>query len=433
MKKNWLKNYPTHVPAEINPDSYQSIIEVLDLSVQKFPDHPAFYNLGTTLTYKQVAEYSYQFAAYLQQVLKATKGDRIAIMLPNILQYPLAMMGAMRAGLIIVNVNPLYTADELALQLTDSGATTIIVMENFARTVQSVLKQVPMLKNIIITKIGDLFSAPKAWATHFILKYVKKNIPRYQLPHATSFKKILYEGKKCIFSPVTLTNNDIAFLQYTGGTTGVAKAAVLTHRNIIANLQQVSSCYQNILTEGEEIIISALPFYHIYSLVVNYLFFNKMGALNILITNPRDVDGMVTVMKKFKFSAITGVNTLFNALLKNPNFAKLDFSKLRISNAGGMAVQQATAQNWLSITGVPLQEGYGLTEASPCVTFNPTARFGTVGFPLPSTDVRIFDDNDNELPYGQVGELVVKGPQIMHSYWQSPIETKQVFPARMGS
>ncbi|WP_147277450.1 AMP-binding protein [Aquicella lusitana] len=430
MEKIWLKSYPQGVPAEINPDAYQSLAEVIEQSCQQFRDRPAFYNMGVSLTYAQLDEYSREFAAYLQHELKLKKGDRLAIMLPNILQYPIVLFGALRAGLVVVNVNPLYTADELAYQLNNSGAATIVALTNFASTVQKALPRVSALKNVIITDLGDLFSPFKRWMTHLVLKYIYKKIPQWDIPGAIPFRKALARGKELPFIKVPLTNNDTAFLQYTGGTTGVSKGAILTHRNVIANLQQADAWFRSLLSEGQETIITALPLYHIFSLTANALFFSKIGGLNVLITNPRDIPGSIREMKKFKFTAITGVNTLFNALMKDPAFATLDFSRLRLTLGGGMAVQRAVAEKWQKLTGAPLLEAYGLTETSPCVTINPAnldAYNGTIGLPVSSTDVCILDENGHEVPIGQPGELAVKGPQVMKGYWQNPAETEKVF------
>ncbi len=419
-KSIWLKHYPPGVPMEIKLELYKSIIDVFDSSCKKFNDKPAFYNNGVTLTYAQLDQYSRAFSAYLQQELKLKKGDRIAIMLPNILQYPIAMFGALRAGLIVVNANPLYTASELSYQLNDSGAETIIALSHFAPTVIAALSQIPKLKNIIMTSMEDLLAPTQVQN--------KKAIEN--LPHAIHFNDVLEQGKKATFSPVPLTLQDIAYLQYTGGTTGITKAAILTHKNIVANLQQAEAWMKCVLIEGQEIIITALPLYHIFSLLANCLFFNKMGTLNVLITNPRDIGGMINEMKKFKFTAITGVNTLFNGLMQHPDFPSLDFSEFRLTIAGGMAVQQVVAERWRAITGVHILEAYGLTETSPCVAINPInlrEYNGTIGLPLPSTDIAIFNDEGHPLEIGEVGELAVKGPQVMDGYWQNPTETEKVF------
>src|SRR3990167_6652856 len=430
VEKNWLKSYPPGIPAEINPDAYQSIVEIIEKSFQQHAHLPAFYSLGKTITYNQLDKYSRDFAAFLQQVLKLKKGDRVAIMLPNVLQYPVAMFGALRAGLVVINVNPLYTADELTFQLANSGAATIVALENFAHTVEKAAANVAQLKNIIITKGGDMLSLVRGTITNFMLKYVLKKVPDWHIPNAITFKNALAEGRNKPFTPVVLTNSDIAFLQYTGGTTGIAKGAILTHRNLVANLQQAEAWFKNLLVDSQEVIITALPLYHIFSLTANCLFFTKIGGLNILITNPRDIPKMIKEMRKFKFTAITGVNTLFNALLKDPHFESLDFSQLHLALGGGMAVQRVTAEKWQTLTKAPLLEAYGLTETSPCVSANPSnlsSYNGTIGLPVPSTNVRILDDNGHEVPIGHSGELAIKGPQVMQAYWHHPDETKKIF------
>jgi len=430
VEKIWLKNYPKGVPAEINPDAYSSIVEVIETSCKKNAEHPAYYNLGNTLTYSQLDQYSRDFAAYLQQDLKLKKGDRIAIMLPNCLQYPIAVFGALRAGLVVVNVNPLYTAHELVHQLNDAQAATIIVITNFAATVQKALQNIPVIKNIIVTEMGDLLKPLKGLLVNAALKYYYKKIPDWAIPHAIPFKQALSRGKNLSLTPVTITNQDTAFLQYTGGTTGISKGAELTHRNLIANIEQADAWFKQLLTEEKEIIITALPLYHIFSLTANCLYFTKIGGLNVLITNPRDIPSMIKELKKFQFTAITGVNTLFSALMKNPEFAKLNFSRLHLALGGGMAVQKIVAERWKEITHAPILEAYGLTETSPCVTINPVTlkEFnGTIGFPVSSTDICIFDNELHEVPIGQPGELAIKGPQVMKGYWNSPNETAKVF------
>lgn len=429
MEKVWLKSYPQGVPAEINPDLYKSLVDVFEQTCKQYKDKPAFYNFGITLSFQDIYTLSEEFAAYLQSVLNLKKGDRLAIMLPNILQYPVVMFGALRAGLTIVNVNPLYTTPELIHQLRDSGAETIIVLRNFLSTVKAALADT-QLKHVIVTDMGDLLPQPKAFFINFYLKYIKKKIPNVKIPEAISFKEALSKGKELTFKPVELSNQDLAFLQYTGGTTGVSKAAMLTHRNLVANVIQSEAWFNPILERGNEIIITALPLYHIFSLTANCLFIFKIGGLNILITNPRDLPQMISEMKKFKFTAITAVNTLFNGLLKNPKFAELDFSKLKLCLGGGMAVQHAVAEKWQALTGSPILEAYGLTETSPCVTVNPpTAKqySGTVGLPVPSTDIMIFDDEGHETRFNQSGELAIKGPQVMYGYWHNPTETQKVF------
>lgn len=430
VDKIWLKNYPAGVPAEINPDAYQSISEIFEKSCKIYGQNNAFYNMGVTLTFSQIDKLCRDFAAYLQNDLKLKKGDRIAIMLPNLLQYPIAVFGALRIGLIVVNVNPLYTASELTFQINNSGANTLVTLSNFANTVQQALPNMRELKNIIISDLGDCFPPVKAWITNFVLKYVYRKIPNWQLPNVIYFKQALQKGKSSPLKPVEMHNDDIAFLQYTGGTTGISKGAILTHRNIIANMQQADAWFKSLIHLGKEVIITALPMYHIFSLLANCIYFSSLGGLNVLITNPRDIPSMIKDMSKFKFTVITGVNTLFNALLKNPNFAKLDFSSLRLALGGGMAVQEVVAEKWKQVTGVPILEAYGLTETSPCVSINPPdlrEYNGTIGLPVSSTDVCILDSNGNELPIGEAGELAVKGPQVMKGYWENPTETQRAF------
>lgn len=430
MEKIWLKSYEPGVPAEIDPDIYQSIPEIFAESCSRFAGCPAFYSMGVTITYEQLDQYSRNFAAFLQQELKLVKGERLAIMLPNILQYPIALFGGLRAGLAIVNVNPLYTADELTAQLNNAGAKALIVLESFAHTVQQALPNMPSVEHVIVTKLGDMFPFMKSRITQFFLKYIYKKIPDYSLPKAMSFEKAMRKAKMLRFVPVEINNQDIAFLQYTGGTTGISKGAILTHRNIVANMVQARAWLKSLLIDKQEIIITALPLYHIFSLTANCLCFSNIGGLNVLIANPRDIPAMIKDMGKFKFTAVTGVNTLFNALLKNPKFAKLDFSALRLSLGGGMAVQRVVAEKWQRITCAPLLEAYGLTETSPCVTINPTylkSYNGTIGLPVSSTDVCFFDDDGHEVPLGHPGELAIKGPQVMRGYWQNQEETDKVF------
>lgn len=430
MEKIWLKSYPPGIPHEINPDQYQSIVELFEQSCEKFNGSPSFYNLGVSLSFKELDELSRAFAAYLQQVLHLKKGDRLALMLPNVLQYPVALFGALRAGLVVVNVNPLYTPHELIFQLKDAGAQVIIVLENFAHTVEKSVQQTA-LKQVIIARIEDFFTPLKASLTRFLLKYIHRKIPRYFLPAAIPFKQVIADGKKLSLDPVVIHPSDLAFLQYTGGTTGLSKGAMLTHRNMIANIEQGSAWLQTQLSPGQEVVLSALPLYHIFSLTVNCLIYiTKVGGLNVLITNPRDASRMVAEMAKFKFTCITGVNTLFKVLLDNKRFLSFDFSHLKLTIGGGMAVQRAVAEQWQAVTGTVLLEGYGLTETSPCVAVNPLnlqAYNGKIGLPLPSTDVAILDDKGQALPLGQAGELAVKGPQVMKGYWQQPEETQKVF------
>lgn len=429
MEKIWLKNYHKGIPFEINPDVYESVVDILNRSCVSFARDSAFYNLGITMTYQQYNDYSLAFAAYLQHVLKLKKGDRIALMMPNILQYPVAMFGALRAGLIVVNVNPLYTVPELVHQLNDSETKTIVVMSNFAETVEKALPATSV-KNVIITDIGDLFPRPKAWLFKFYLKYIKKKIPTVHIPNVINFRQTILKGACLSYKKVPLAHDDIAFLQYTGGTTGISKGAMLTHRNLVANILQAEAWFSSVLRSEREVMITALPLYHIFSLTANCLFMSKLGSLNILITDPRDISRLVADMSKFKFTVITGVNTLFLALLNNEAFARLDFSSMKISLGGGMSVQRPVAERWQAITGKPIIEAYGLTETSPCVTINPSdlkAYNGTVGLPVSSTDVCILNDMRQELPIDQAGELAIKGPQVMLGYWRNPQETQKIF------
>jgi long-chain acyl-CoA synthetase len=432
VEKIWLKSYPQGIPAEINPDSYASLVDIFLESTKNYPQQPALDNMGCQLTYAEWLEKSRVFAAYLQQECGLKKGDRFAIMMPNVLQYPVALFGALMAGLTVVNVNPLYTVPELVHQLKDSGASAVFVLANFAHIVEKALPQTPSVRHIIVTEIGDLFKPPKGWIVNFVVKYLKRMIPAWNIPAAIPFKKIMCQSCNAgkIFKPVALTGEDVAFLQYTGGTTGVAKGAVLTHRNMIANLQQASAWIASVLRPGKEVVITALPLYHIFSLTANCLTFMKVGALNVLITNPRDIPGFVKALSKVPFSVMTGVNTLFNALLHSPDFAKLDFSHMKFALGGGMAVQKVVAERWRQVTGTPLLEAYGLTETSPAVTLNPLNLKdfnGSIGLPVSSTDIMICDDQENEVPIGSPGELYVKGPQVMREYWHNPEETKKVF------
>jgi long-chain acyl-CoA synthetase len=430
-EKIWLKNYAENVPAEVDPSTYPSVTSLFEESVSRYRDLPALSNMGTTLTYDELDRLTRNFAAFLQGQLGLAKGDRLAIMLPNLLQYPVALFGAFRAGLTIVNVNPLYTARELQHQLHDSGARAIVVLENFAHTVQEVLDKSP-LEWVITTKLGDLLSAPTSYITNFVLKYVKHMIPDWKIPNAVGFKEALHHHRGLELRDVPLTPDDIAFLQYTGGTTGVPKGAMLTHRNMVANMLQTHAWYGNILKEREEILITALPLYHVYALTSNLLTGVKVGCHNILITNPRDMDSFIKELKKSKFTVITGVNTLYNALLSVPAFKEVDVSQVKIVSAGGAAVQRAVAERWKAATGVPIIEGYGLTETSPTLTCNPlTAKEwnGTIGVPFPSTEISIRDAQGNELPLGEIGEICARGPQVMKGYWNRPDETAKVFTA----
>ncbi|MFQ5935906.1 MAG: long-chain-fatty-acid--CoA ligase FadD [Acidiferrobacterales bacterium] len=428
MEKVWLKAYPKGVPTEVDVLQYSSLKEVFEQSCKKYRDLPAYTNMGADLSYRQIDEQSRAFAAYLQKSVGLRKGDRVAIMLPNVLQYPVALFGILRAAMVVVNVNPLYTPRELAHQLNDSGAKAIVIMENFAATLQQVLPQTAVA-TVITTQLGDLLPFPKSWLVNFVVKRVKRMVPAWHVPSAVSFKQVLRTGGSLTFDDTQLDGEDVAFLQYTGGTTGLAKGAVLTHGNMVANVQQVAAWMAPKIEERAEIIITALPLYHIFSLTVNCLTFLKVGAKNVLITNPRDFAGFVTELQKHKFTAITGVNTLYNALLNTTGFDRLDFSRLTKSVGGAMAVQRAVAEAWKAVTGVALIEGYGLTEASPAATVNPldNAEYnGSIGLPLPSTEVAIRDEGGKLLPHGEVGEICVRGPQVMSGYWNRPEETAKV-------
>ncbi|MCB1812096.1 MAG: AMP-binding protein [Candidatus Competibacteraceae bacterium] len=406
MEKIWLREYPAGVPAEINLQEFTSLKEMLESSCREYSERPAFSNLDHTLSYAELDQQSLALAAFLQQELGLRKGDRVALMMPNLLQYPVALYGVLRAGLVVVNVNPLYTPRELEHQLNDSGANTIIILENFAQTLQQVIARTPV-QHVITTQIGDLLPFPKRTLVNLLVKYVKRMVPKWQLPATIKFRHVLERGAQLELQAPELNHQDIAFLQYTGGTTGVSKGAVLSHGNMVANLLQVENWIKNLFTEQQDIIITALPLYHIFSLTANCLVFSKVGAHNILITNPRDMPGFIKELGKYRFTIMTGVNTLFNGLLNTPGFDRLDFSSLKVSIAGGMALQRAVGERWLEKTGTPLIEGYGLTETSPVVCANLTdlKHFnGSIGLPLPSTEISIRDENGQELGIGESGE-----------------------------
>ena len=431
MERIWLKSYPPGVPAEIDVNEFRSLGDLFDCSVKRFADKTAYVCMGKAITYAELDAASARFGAFLQRDLGLPKGTRVALMMPNVLQYPIAMFGALRAGYTIVNVNPLYTARELEHQLKDSGAEAIVILENFAHTLEQVRAQVP-IRHVIVTSLGELLGFPKGAIVNFVVRRVRKLVPPWTLDGHLSFGDALARGAAHALQPVEVGHEDAAFLQYTGGTTGVAKGAVLTHRNIVANLQQAHAWISPVVTEGREIIITALPLYHIFSLTANCLTFIKIGATNVLIPNPRDIPGFIKELAKHRFTVITGVNTLFNALLNNPEFAKLDFSSLRVALGGGMAVQQAVAEKWKKVTGVALVEAYGLTETSPAVTINPLdlkAFNHSIGLPISSTEVSIRDDDGIEQAIGQRGELCVRGPQVTPGYWNRPEETRRVFTA----
>lgn len=429
-ERPWLAHYPDGVPAQIDTNQYASVAAVVEEAFERFRQRPAFASFGKQLSYGQIDEASRQFAGYLTGVLKLGKGDRIAIMMPNVLQYPIALFGALRAGLVVVNTNPMYTARELKHQLEDAGAKAIVVLDNFAATLQQVVAETEV-KHVITTGIGDLLGL-KGVAINFVLKHVKKMVPPYDIPHAVRFRDALSQGAPHPLPKVQLGHDDIAFLQYTGGTTGVAKGAMLTHGNMVANMLQAGAWIGANAKPGEEVIITALPLYHIFSLTANGLVFMRLGGLNWLITNPRDMPGFVKELKKSNFTALTGVNTLFNGLLNTPGFAELDFSRLHLSLGGGMAVQRAVAERWKKVTGCTLVEAYGLTETSPAACINPLdlkAYNGSIGLPIPSTDIAIWSEEGQPLPIGEVGELMVRGPQVMKGYWQRPDETAKVLGA----
>ena len=427
-ERPWLEHYPAGVPKEVDLGAYSSINAVLDEAFERFRDRPAFANFGHTLSYAEVDRLSRQFAGYLSGELKLARGDRIAIMLPNVLQYPIALFGALRAGLTVVNTNPMYTARELRHQLSDSGATAIVVLDNFASVLQEVLPETP-IRHVITTGIGDMLGAIKGALMNAVVKHVKKMVPPYHIDGAVRFGDALARGWRQSTPRLVLGLDDIAFLQYTGGTTGVAKGAMLTHRNMVANMLQASLWMGDAIRPGEEVIITALPLYHIFALTANCFTFIKSGGLNVLITNPRDMPGFVKELAKTHFTAITGVNTLFNGLIHAPGFAQLDFSRLRTTLGGGMSVQRAVAEKWKQMTGCTLAEAYGLTETSPAVCINPLdlkEYNGSIGLPVPSTTVCIQDEAGQLLATGQVGELCVKGPQVMKGYWNRPDETAKV-------
>lgn len=427
----WLAQYPKGVPAEIDLEQYRNIVSVLEDSCDKYRSKPAFENMGKVISYDELDRLSYQFACHLLLDLKLKKGDRVAIMMPNLLQYPVAIFGVLRAGLTVVNTNPLYTARELKHQLNDSGAVAIVVVENFANVVQEVIKDTPV-KHVFTTAVGDMLGFPKRLIVNFVLKYLRKAVPDYSLPGAVSFVDAVNTGAGKKLPTIDIAPSDIAFLQYTGGTTGVSKGAMLTHRNLVANMQQSSAWLGTNVKLGEEEIITALPLYHIFALTANCLVFIKFGGLNHLITNPRDMPGFVKTLSGIRFTAITGVNTLFNGLLNTPGFDKLDFSRLHLTLGGGMAVQRAVAERWKKVTGVTLVEAYGLTETSPAACINPMDLKdfnGAIGLPVPSTEACVQDEEGKILPIGDVGELCIRGPQVMAGYWQRPEETAKVLTA----
>jgi long-chain acyl-CoA synthetase len=433
MEKIWLKSYPKGVPAEIDVNAYRSIPHLFDENIGKYRDRPAYICMGKTITFAEVDRLSTAFGAWLQSKGLA-KGTRVAVMMPNVLQYPVAVFGILRAGCTVVNVNPLYTPRELEHQLKDSGAEVIVILENFAATLEQVLAKTPV-KHVVLATMGDLLGF-KGLIVNFVVRKLKKDaagkplVPAFNLPGAVPFNTVIAEGSGRQLQKVDVGPEDIAFLQYTGGTTGVSKGAILLHRNIIANMEQVSAWFSPTRREDDPLVMVApLPLYHIYALTCNCMFMLRDGGCNLLIPNPRDIPGFIQELKKNRFTAISGLNTLYNALLNHPDFASIDFSQLRLASAGGMAMQQPVADRWQKATKVPILEGYGLTETSPVATTNPvdqTEFSGTIGLPIPSTVITIRDDDENILPVGQVGEICIAGPQVMKGYWQRPEETAKV-------
>ena len=430
MEKIWLKNYPKGVPAEIDADAYSSLTELFNQCCERYADSTAYISMGQTLSYAQLQQQARCFAAWLTSQ-GAQKGTRVALMMPNILQYPVAIFGTLLAGCAVVNCNPLYTARELEHQLKDSGAEFVVVVENFAHTLEAARGHLPALKHIVVTTLGDMLSPLKGLALNLIVRHVKKMVPAWSLPGHLRFKDIMKGSRAADFRPVTLTHDDIAFLQYTGGTTGVAKGAVLTHGNMVANLCQAYSWVKPYAkSDGTDFVVTALPLYHIFALTANCLTFIRLGATNLLILNPRDIPAFIKELRKYPFTAFTGVNTLFNALLNNPAFTSVSFKNLTLTLGGGMAVQRPIAERWKKVTGKPLTQAYGLTETSPAVTINPMDLpdfNGAIGLPVPSTDISIRDDEGKELGINETGELCVKGPQVMREYWNKEEETRKAF------
>jgi long-chain acyl-CoA synthetase len=428
MSFYWHKHYPKGIAETIDVTQYSSIVQVIDESCKKFSKLPAYSNMGESLSFSQVDKLSDDFASFLQNEWKLKKGDRIAIQMPNCLQYPVALFGALKAGLIVVNANPLYTVKEMEHQFKDSGIKAIVILANFAVNLEKILPNFPHV-NILVTELGDMLKPVKKLLVNAVVKHVKKMVPAFSLPGAYGFNEALKIGVKKKYQKVDIKPDDIAFLQYTGGTTGVSKGAILTNKNIIANMLQAKEWMSPLLRDGEEKIITALPLYHIFSLTVNCLILMSKGGENILITNPKDIPNFIKELKKSNFTVMTGVNTLFNALMNNPKFSEIDFKKVKLSVAGAMALQKAVAEKWKQRTGTAVIEGYGLTEASPIVCCNPVAGgdiVGTIGLPVPSTEVKLLDDDGKEVKQGEPGELCVRGPQVMQGYWNRPEETAKV-------
>jgi long-chain acyl-CoA synthetase len=425
----WYQSYPSNIPQTIDPKKYDSIVSMYDHAVERFGDLIAFQNMDVKLSFNQLNAYVEAFAWYLQNKTNLKPGDRVAIQMPNLLQFPVAMFGVLKAGMVAVNTNPLYTPSEMLHQYKDSGAKALVILENFGSNYQEIEDQLN-IDTVIVTRIGDLLGGLKGGIVNFVVKKVKKMVPAFTLKKSTSFKSVLAESKGKKPELVEIGLDDYAFLQYTGGTTGLSKGAILTHGNICGNLSQVDAWLTGLFDDGKEVVITALPLYHIFALTANCLTFFNYGARNVLVTNPRDMKAFMKDLKKNPFSLITGVNTLFNGMMNQPQFTEIDFSKLKVSLGGGMAVQDAVAKRWQDLTNSPLLEAYGLSETSPAATINPcngSHRMGTIGLPVPSTDIKILDDDLNEVAQGERGEIAIKGPQVMAGYWEKPEETKAVF------
>lgn len=426
-ERPWLKNYPKGVPANIDESAYETLTQLLDETFEKYRKHVAFSCMGKELTYGQIDKYSRQFAAYLH-ARGLEPGDKIALMMPNLLQYPIALFGCLRAGLIIVNTNPLYTPREMRHQFTDAGVKAILIAENFARNLQEILPDT-QIKTIIVTSIGEMLGFPKRQLVNFVIRYIKRMVPRYDLPNVVTFSEALKQGKRFSVKPFKQTADDVVVIQYTGGTTGVSKGAMLTNRNLVANMMQIRAWGTVALCEGEEVALSPLPLYHIFAFTVNCLALFSLGAVNILVVNARDIPSLLKEFKRYKITTMTGVNTLFNALLNHKDFASCDFSNFKFALGGGMAVQRVVAEKWQSVTGAPLVEGYGMTESSPVASVNPldgTGKLGSIGLPVPSTDMRVVDDKYQPLAVGEIGEIQIRGPQVMKGYYNRPDETARV-------
>lgn len=424
----WFRHYPKGIPHDIDPNKYQSITDLFEASCQKFKDKVAFKNFGATLTYDELFKASADFASFLQHTAGLKKGDRVAIQMPNVMQYPVVLFGALRAGLVVVNTNPLYSPREMEHQFQDAGVKAIVILETCAHNLEAIIQNT-QIETVVVTGVGDMLGWPKSLLINTVIRHVKKMVPKYKLPDAYSWYEALDLGAEKSFTPIKTSHDDIAFLQYTGGTTGVAKGAMLTHRNIISNMLQIKAWITPSLSEGEEIAILALPLYHIFSLTLNGLAIVDFGGTNLMITNPKDIPGFIKTLKKERFTLFPGVNTLFNALLNHPDIGSVDFSECKVAVAGGMALQTSVAKRWKEQTKSIIVEGYGLTETSPVASVNPidgTDRVGTIGLPLPSTELQIRDDDEKPLPIGERGEICIKGPQVMKGYWKRPDETAKV-------